>query len=278
MRHLLRPTEAGAGPEAARPIERIRVYHARVRSDNRLGGFTGLRWGPGFLTAVKLLPLLTVVAVAIGFVAKALTSPVDHPVFDAIRDLGTNNWTDVLSTLTKMGNVWQTQRLAAILAVALAVWFWRRKERWWMPFLVLPASWWVARLFQFGIAKIVDRDRDPISLLGTHVGAFPSGGVMRIIIVTAVAVFLAAHYGGISTRSARIGYVFAFCLGVAEAYFRGRLNQHWFTDIVSGLLIGPLFVGVVMATVRSFDPRPLPSTDDDPSRPAPDRSEAQANT
>lgn len=221
-----------------------------------LRGFSGLRWRDGVLTAARLFLILLPAALAIGFVAKALTNAVDLPAYDAIARAGNNEWTEALSTLTKMGNVRQTQVLGIVLAVALAAWFWRRAERWWMPLLVLPAAWIVARIFQFGIAKIVDRDRDALSLLGTNVGAFPSGGVMRITIVTGAAVFLAAYYGGISRRTQRLGYALVVLLGLIEAYFRTRLNQHWLTDVVSGLVVGWLFLGVVIATVKAFDPRP----------------------
>ena len=106
-----------------------------------------------------------------------------------------NEWTKVLSTLTQMGNVPQTQRLAAASPSP-----WRCGSGAVVNVAVdagsscYPAAWVIARIFQFGVAWIVDRDRDAISLLGTNVGAFPSGGVMRIVIVTGAAVFLAAHY------------------------------------------------------------------------------------
>ncbi len=56
-------------------------------------------------------------------------------------------------------------------------------------------------------------------------------------------------------------------LGVAEAYFRGRLNQHWFTDILGGFVVGWAFLAAVAATVRVFDPSPrtaAPALDADP--------------
>ena len=224
--------------------------------DDRAGAFTGLRWGAGLATAAASLFAVTMLSLAIGFLAKSLTRAVDEPFFARIERAGTNDWTDVLTTLTKMGNVSQTQKLTAVLAVGLALWFWRRGLRWWIPLVVLPMTWIVSRLFQFGIAKIVDRDRDAISLLGTNVGAFPSGGVMRIITVTGVAVFLAAYYLGWSRRAQVWGFVVVTVLGLAEAYFRARLNQHWITDVISGLIVGWLFVAAVAATVRAFDPVP----------------------
>ncbi|QKE85793.1 phosphatase PAP2 family protein [Arthrobacter sp. NEB 688] len=223
-------------------------------------GLAGLRWVAGLRTAVVWLAGVTVLSIAVGFVAKSLTTLVDHPVFDAVERAGTNDWTDVLSTLTKMGNVWQTQRLAAVLAVGLAVWLWRRGQRWWMPLVVLPLTWIVSRVMQFGVAWIVDRDRDAISLLGTNVGAFPSGGVMRIVTVTGAAVFLASYYGRWERGRTLAGYAVVFALGVAEAYFRGRLNQHWFTDIIGGIIVGWAFLAAVAATVRAFDPSPRSTT------------------
>ncbi len=148
--------------------------HAHVTDP--AAGARRLRWLAGLRTAVIWLAGVTVLSLAVGFVAKSLTTLVDEPVFAAVDRAGTNDWTDVLSTLTKMGNVWQTQRLAAVLAVVLAVWLWRRGQRWWMPLVVLPLTWIVSRVMQFGVAWIVDRDRDAISLLGTNVGAFPPAG------------------------------------------------------------------------------------------------------
>ncbi|MGG5259513.1 phosphatase PAP2 family protein [Phycicoccus avicenniae] len=229
-------------------------------------GLAGLRWLAGLRTAAVWLAGVTVLSILVGFVAKSLTTLVDEPVFAAIDRAGTNGWTDVLSTLTKMGNVWQTQRLAAVLAIVLAVWLWRRGQRWWMPLVVLPLTWIVSRVMQFGVAAIVDRDRDAISLLGTNVGAFPSGGVMRIITVTGAAVFIASYYGGWSRGRQRAGYAVVFLLGVAEAYFRGRLNQHWLTDIIGGIIVGWAFLAAVFATVRAFDPGPHATADGD--RPA----------
>ena len=76
--------------------------------------FTGLRWGVGLVTAVVALSGVTLLSIGIGFLAKALTNSVDHPVFARINRAGTNDWTDVLATLTKMGNVPQTDRKSVV--------------------------------------------------------------------------------------------------------------------------------------------------------------------
>ena len=39
-------------------------------------------------------------------------------------------------------------------------------------------------------------------------------------------------------------------LAFSEAYSRGYLTLHWFTDIVSGLIYGTLILSVFIATIR----------------------------
>ncbi|RHW24137.1 phosphatase PAP2 family protein [Nocardioides immobilis] len=218
--------------------------------------FDGLRWGAGFTTGAVTVAIANAIAIALGFVAKALQDPVDEPVFGRVDEAGNTQWTDVLETLTQMGNVAQTQYLGAALAVGLAIWFALQGWRWWMPLFLFPVAWWIARLCQLTIAAIVDRDRDVVSLIGTQIGAFPSGGCARIMIISGAAVVLASYYAGLSRRTTRWLYVIPLLLGLAEGYFRTRLNQHWFTDVVGGILYGGLMLAALVRTLRAFDPAP----------------------
>jgi membrane-associated phospholipid phosphatase len=216
----------------------------------------GLNWGAGITTGVISVAIVNAIAIAIGFVAKALQGPVDEPIFERIDDAGTTGWTDVLETLTQMGNVRQTQYLGAALAVVLAVVFAVKGWRWWMPIFLFPVAWWLTRLCQLTIAAIVDRERDLISLVGTRIGAFPSGGCARIIVISGAAVLLVSYYGGLSQRTTRLLYGIPLVLGLAEAYFRTRLNQHWFTDVVAGVIYGGLMLAALVRTLKAFDPDP----------------------
>lgn len=211
------------------------------------------------MTGAITVAVANAVAIALGFVAKALQGPVDEPIFERIDRAGTNDWTDVLETLTQMGNVRQTQVLGAALSVAFVVWFAARRWRWWIPLFLFPVAWWLTRLCQLTIAAIVDRDRDLISLVGTKIGAFPSGGCARIILISGTAVLLASYYGGLSRRTTRWLCGIPVLLGLAEAYFRTRLNQHWFTDVVAGVLYGGLMLAAMVKTLRAFDPDPAAS-------------------
>ena len=92
--------------------------------------------------------------------------------------------------------------------------------------------------------------------MGTPIGAFPSGGCARIILISGTAVVLLVHYGRLSRRPTLWLLGIPLVLGLAEAYFRTRLNQHWFTDVVAGVLYGWLMLAALWATLRAFDPDP----------------------
>lgn len=220
------------------------------------GPWSGLDVRRGFFTATAGLAIANVIALALGFLAKSLQNSVDTPLFERIDRAGTNGLTDLLATVTKMGNVPQTQALTAIAAVGLALWFAQRGTRWWMPLVVLPTAWIGARGFQMIQAKIVDRDREVLALIGTEIGSYPSGGVMRIILVTGVAAYLIVHYLRTSRRTTQLMFVGVALAGLVESLARTRLNQHWFTDVVGGAIFGVLFLMVAITTIRAFDPDP----------------------
>ncbi len=230
----------------------------------RKGTWSGLDWRAGFLTAAVTLVIANLITLAVGFVAKSLQDSVDTPIFERIDAAGTSDFTDVIEAVTRMGNVRQTQILAVILALVLAVWFARRGWRWWMPILALSAAWWISRGFQFVLAKLVGRLHDVDSLVGTEIGRFPSGGVARIVIITGVAAFLVAYYARTSRRINIAMFTVVGVLGLVEAFARTRLNQHWFTDVIGGLVFGTLFLLAVIATIRAFDPERPPAREVSP--------------
>ncbi|GAA4669136.1 phosphatase PAP2 family protein [Nocardioides nanhaiensis] len=218
-----------------------------------------MRAGPldvvaGLRAAVVTLLAVGAVSLLLGQVAAALQGPVDDPFFAAMEARGTSAWTDLLAVTTQMGNVPETQVLTVVLAVGLAAWFALRGGCWWMPLLVLPLAWCVTRCAQLGLAGVTDREREVLSLIGTEIGAYPSGGVARIVVVTGTAVVLVAHYLRPRRAVVRLLGVGVVLLGVAEMYFRARLNQHWLTDVVAGFVVGCLVLWSVRRTLRAFHP------------------------
>jgi membrane-associated phospholipid phosphatase len=230
--------------------------------------FKDFQWRSGLLTGVVTVLAANVIGLLLGFLAEALQGSVDEPVYDATIRAGNTGWTDVVETITKMGNVPQTQIWTAVLALGLATWFFAKGWRWWIPLVVCPLAWIVGRWSQRVLAKIIDRDQDLISLIGTPIGNYPSGGCQRLIVVLGVAAFLVVHYARTSRRTTVLLFSVVGVLGLVEAYARARLAQHWFTDIVGGVIFGWVLLVAIIVTIKAFDP--------DPPRPQPGR-EARAN-
>lgn len=229
-----------------------------------------MRAGPldvvaGLRTALATLLPVGAVSLLLGQVASALQEPVDDPFFAAMQARGTSAWTDLLAMTTQMGNVPETQVLTLVLALGLAAWFAVRGVCWWMPLLVLPLAWAVTRCAQLGLAGVTDREREVLSLIGTEIGAYPSGGVARIVVVTGTAVVLVAHYLRPRRAVVRLLGVGVVLLGVTEMYFRARLNQHWLTDVVAGLVVGCLVLWAVRRTLRAFHPLAVADPPDVPA-------------
>jgi undecaprenyl-diphosphatase len=85
-------------------------------------------------------------------------------------------------------------------------------------------------------------------------GAYPSGHVVAVLVVSAMAVWALSRDGGpvARTRALATGAV----LGAAEAAALLLLQQHWLTDLVSGWLLGLLLVLVGTTAGRRSTARP----------------------
>jgi len=216
--------------------------------------FKDFQWRAGLLTGVVTVLAANVIGLLLGFLAEALQGSVDEPAYDATIRAGNTDWTDVVETITKMGNVPQTQIWTAAFALGLATWFFVKGWRWWVPLVVCPLAWIVGRWSQRVLAKIIDRDQDLISLIGTPIGNYPSGGCQRLIVVLGVAAFLVVHYARTSRRTTVLLFSVVGVLGLVEAYARARLAQHWFTDIAGGVIFGWVLLAAIILTIRAFDP------------------------
>ncbi len=220
------------------------------------GLFEGLQWRRGLTTAAVTVAAVNAVGLLIGLLAESLQGAIDEPMFDRINRAGNTAWTDKVETITKMGNVPQTQVYTVVFALVLAAVFAAKGWRWWIPLFVCPMAWITEKLSQSFLAKVIDRDQDLISLIGTPIGNFPSGGCARLIVVTGTAAFLIVHYARTTRRTTTLLFAGVAVLGFIEAYARARLNQHWVTDIAGGVIFGWLLLGAVILTLRAFDPDP----------------------
>lgn len=224
---LLAPRTAAAAPSWVRRLAPTGTATGRVRVGLVCAGMV-------VVTLAVLLPL--------GFLAGAVESWVDHPVFAFFGRHQTGSLTPAMELLTRMGNRQQT-RLAGVVAAVLLPLLWRRR-RWLPPVLVLGLIV-VQRYGQLVLAKVVDRGHPPTTL-----GTWPSGGCARLIAIYGTILLLVL--AGLQQRRRRplpagvstgLWTVLAGCAWI-EAFSRTYLLKHWVTDVVGGVAFGVLLLAI----------------------------------
>jgi membrane-associated phospholipid phosphatase len=195
--------------------------------------------GGSFATWLLTLP--------VGFLAKALEGPLDHPAFrfTQSRVHASNKFTALNEKLTVMGNNGEIQLICLFALVVLACAYGRR---WWVPVVLTIAMFYVERYAQRSLAKVVDRGHPP-----TSGGTFPSGGVARLLGVYGLLIVLALMLAPQISHAFRVGiYTGLGAAAVIEAYSRWYLAKHWITDALGGLVFGYLLLVVGTATAAAL--------------------------
>lgn len=202
-------------------------------------------WG-GLRTALVLLLAGAAVIVAVEWVAgkgaHAVQGVVDWPVFRWTQAHQTAGWTDAWWKLTQIGSPTTTQRLVVAGALLLAV-VWR-KRLWWLPGLWLALGYVFEKYGQIILKLVVDRGHPP-----TTMGTWPSGGCARVLVVYGlIAYFLARRHRSGQTKAAWVvaATITWLCLTI-QAYARLNNLEHWFTDVLGGILYGSLLLTLMVA-------------------------------
>ena len=190
--------------------------------------------------------LTWVLTLPVGFLAKALQGPLDHPAYGFTRvRVHAGRFTALNEKLTVMGNNSEVQLLCLFAVVVLACAYGRR---WWMPVVLTVAMFYLERYAQRSLAKAVHRGHPPTTL-----GTFPSGGVARLICVYGLLIVLALLLAPQITHAFRVGiYAGLATAAVIEAYTRWYLAKHWITDALGGLVFGYLLLAVGTATTAAL--------------------------
>jgi membrane-associated phospholipid phosphatase len=171
---------------------------------------------------------------------------IDKPIYTWMIHHRVHFWNSVMDRVTKAGDTWTTWGAAAAAAVCLAASY--RKNKW-LPPVALGAAIVLDHYLMFVLRHIFERPGPPDSVHGT----FPSGGCDRIFVVYGLIAYLAWRELSGSKRMAIWASGVVAALGFSEAYSRGYLTLHWFTDIISGLIYGALLLAVFIATIHLVD-------------------------
>src|ERR1022692_1187705 len=196
---------------------------------------------------------------ALGTIVVHAGPAIDMPVFTCTLAHRVSAWAHVMKRLTKIGNVWTTWGACAAAAVCLAVA--GRRDRW-LPPVIFGAAIVVDHYLKLAIGHTFHRIGPPTS---PH-GSFPSGGVDRIILFYGLIAYLLWREFSGQRRAAIWAGTAVAALAFNEAYSRGYLTLHWFTDILSGLFYGTLLLLLFIVAIRFVvgpaemqpEPEPVP--------------------
>jgi hypothetical protein len=168
---------------------------------------------------------------------------IDEPIFRWTHSHQVDWWAAVMQRFNKVGDTWTTWGAAVTAATCLGM-SWRRQR--WLPPAALGTAILVDHYATTTLQRTFNRLGPPINPLGMY----PSGGVDRVIVLHGLIAYLLWREFSGSRRGkvSAIGAVAA--LAFSQAYCREYLSQHWFTDIVSGLLYGVMLLVPFIAAVR----------------------------
>jgi membrane-associated phospholipid phosphatase len=180
---------------------------------------------------------------ALGTIVVHAGPAIDKPIFTWTLTHRVPVWAHVMARSTKIGDVWTTWGACAAAAVCLAVV--GRRHRW-VPPVAFGAAIIVDHYLKIAIGHTFHRIGPPTS---PH-GSFPSGGVDRIILFYGLIAYLLWREFSGQRRAAIWAGTAVAALAFNEAYSRGYLTLHWFTDILSGLVYGTLLLALLVVAIR----------------------------
>jgi hypothetical protein len=167
-----------------------------------------------------------------------------------VRRHGT--WHHINAVLTHLGD----RGVIKIICLAAAVVFgalWARRG-FWIPLLIMAASFGFEKFGQATLAKVVARP--PVPQL-PDLGTYPSGGCARLIVVYGMVVYLALlTWPSIGRRWRIAAFTAVGILAWVEGYTRIYLIKHWGLDVVGGWLYGTLLLLALIGAASCFKPKP----------------------
>jgi membrane-associated phospholipid phosphatase len=191
--------------------------------------------GLGLLTVVAMLTLGAVSQ--LGPVRK-----IDQAVFDALvpRLQSARGLITICNRLTDLGSVNVTYAVTVAIAVVVAA----TRRSILAPLLVLTTVA-ASKALQWAAIKIIDGSVPTEWVIGAA-GPYYSGGVVRVVLVSGIAVLAGrtAPGGGWLRRHPTTLWWIPAGLGALEGLTRLVLGRHWPLDIVAGIPIGLCIVAL----------------------------------
>lgn len=223
---------------------RVRLLPIVDLANERVG-----RWFSWTVIALTGTAVSILVLWIFGGLAKILEGPLDWPVlrWSQARQIGW--WSDIWWVITNIGKVEVTQWATAIgTVVVVGLYILGRRKRPWIPAVTILAGYFVEKFVQDLLKLVVDRGHPPTSL-----GSFPSGGCARVLVVYGLIVFFLVQLGGRSPRVMAAGAALVGLAEVVQAYARLYNLEHWFTDVVAGVMFGLILLATFIWAAQAAD-------------------------
>lgn len=168
---------------------------------------------------------------------------IDEPLFRWTEDHRVDWFAAPMGRLNTVGNVWTIWGAVGAAAACLGV-SWRQQR--WLPPAALGAAVLADHFATARLHSTIRRPGPPPNPLGTY----PAGGPDRIVLFSGLIAYLLWREFSGSRRGMASATGAVAALAFSQAYCRQYLSQHWFIDIVCGLVYGALLLGPFIAAVR----------------------------
>jgi membrane-associated phospholipid phosphatase len=241
--YVATPTKAAWLQNVLGRLSRIR--DTCVEELGRYGGAVAVLIGGSAAAVIVMWPL--------GRIVRRYQPNIDVPIFNwtfkHFRQTG--SFHHLNAVLTHMGNRPEIKPISIVAAIVLgALW---AKRGFWIPTLVLAATFGFEKFGASALGKVVDRGHPPTS----H-GTFPSGGCARLIMTYGIIFYLVLlTWPAIGRRWRVLGWTVIGILAFVEGFTRVFLFKHWFTDVLAGWLYGVLMLLAMISAVWCLRPKPV---------------------
>lgn len=191
------------------------------------------------------LPRVGVAALVVGlWAALAVLPAVDAAILAGWVAARTAGMTTLAIGISDIGGTVEM----AVLAVVAGAWCWRRGRRVDAMFVIgaMAGSALVFRLLKM----LFDRPRPPVAtrLVVETSESLPSGHATMSLVVIGALVVLAWGRSGVIARTVMVAVAAMWCAAVGAT--RVYLGVHWFSDVVTGWLVGAAWLAVCVALWR----------------------------
>ncbi|PVY28529.1 undecaprenyl-diphosphatase [Williamsia muralis] len=160
----------------------------------------------------------------------------------------TDAWTRTMKVVTTLGDT-VTMTLVAVLATTTLLVLRRVRSA-----VLVGAGSLIGYGLMVGLKHLIGRERPPAEarLLDIDTFSMPSGHAMMATIVYGL-IAVAGYHSSSWVRAHRLVLVAAPVLAVAIGWSRVYLGVHWMTDVVTGWLLGVVFVASATYVVFRTD-------------------------